>query len=110
MFCSLFDVMPAALTRRRHPFSRELICREQLTLCRLRCTGVPSVLAALSLSFLSNLFGSITHYGSGQAAVYIGSGYLELKDVFKFGALFSVVNLLIWGGVGSLWWKAIGLY
>ena len=72
--------------------------------------GVPGVLAALSLSFLSNLFGSITHYGSGQAAVYIGSGYLELKDVFLFGALFSVINLTIWGGVGSIWWKALGLY
>ena len=71
---------------------------------------MPSVLAALSLSFLSNLFGSITHYGSGQAAVYIGSGYLELKDVFKFGAMLSVINLLIWGGVGPVWWKAIGLY
>ncbi len=72
--------------------------------------GVPGALAALSLSFLSNLFGSITHYGSGQAAVYIGSGYLELKDVFLFGALFSGINLLIWGGVGSIWWKALGLY
>lgn len=28
--------------------------------------GVPGVLAALVLAFLSNLFGSITHYGSGQ--------------------------------------------
>jgi divalent anion:Na+ symporter, DASS family len=32
----------------------------------LTCTGVPGVLAALVLAFLSNLFGSITHYGSGQ--------------------------------------------
>ena len=35
--------------------------------------GVPGVLAALSLGYASNLFGSITHYGSGQAAVYCTS-------------------------------------
>lgn len=32
----------------------------------MSCAGVPGVLAALVLAFLSNLFGSITHYGSGQ--------------------------------------------
>ena len=29
-------------------------------------TGVPGVLGALSLAYVSNLFGSMTHYGSGQ--------------------------------------------
>jgi DASS family divalent anion:Na+ symporter len=37
-------------------------------------TGVPPVIAAISLGFMSNLFGSITHFGSGQAAVYYGAG------------------------------------
>lgn len=36
--------------------------------------GVPGVLGALSLGYMSNLFGSITHFGSGQAAVYYGAG------------------------------------
>ena len=67
-------------------------------------------MAALSLAYLSNLFGSITHYSSGQGAVYIGSGYLELKDVFMYGALFAVLNLTLWGVVGPIWWKAIGLF
>lgn len=65
-------------------------------------------MAALVLAFLSNLFGSITHYGSGQGAVYIGSGYLALPDVFKFGAMFSVINLTIWAAVGAVAWKALG--
>lgn len=68
------------------------------------------MLAALSLGYVSNLFGSMTHYGSGQAAVYYGAGYVSLASVFKFGALMAVVNTLIWGVVGSLWWKFIGLY
>jgi len=79
-------------------------------LAMMLSAGVPGVLAALVLAFLSNLFGSITHYGSGQGAVYIGSGYLALPDVFKFGALFSVINLTIWATVGAVAWKALGLY
>ncbi len=42
--------------------------------------------------------------------MYIGSGYLTLPDVFKYGALFSVVNLTLWAVVGSVWWKVLGLY
>ena len=34
--------------------------------------GVPGVLAALVLAYNTNLFGAITHYSSGQAAVYYG--------------------------------------
>jgi di/tricarboxylate transporter len=45
-----------------------------------------------------------------QGAVYIGSGYLALPDVFKYGALFSVINLTLWSVVGVFWWKALGLY
>lgn len=43
-------------------------------LAMMIATGVPPVIAALSLGFMSNLFGSITHFGSGQAAVYYGAG------------------------------------
>ena len=79
-------------------------------LTREWAAGVPGTLAALSLAYVSNLFGSITHYSSGQAAVYYGAGFLGLKDIFSMGFLTTVVNLLIWGGVGSVWWKIIGLY
>lgn len=34
--------------------------------------GVPGVLAALVLSYNSNLFGALTHYSSGQSALYFG--------------------------------------
>ena len=72
--------------------------------------GVPPALGALSLAYMSNLFGSITHYGSGQAAVYIGSGYLSIADVFRVGGVMAVVNLALWGLAGGVWWKFVGLY
>jgi hypothetical protein len=34
--------------------------------------GVPGVLAALASAYNTNLFGALTHYSSGQAAVYYG--------------------------------------
>ncbi|KAJ8619097.1 hypothetical protein MRB53_015283 [Persea americana] len=73
-------------------------------------SGVPGVLAALALAYNTNLFGALTHYSSGQAAVYYGAGYMELRDVFKMGFLMAVVNAVIWGVVGTFWWKFLALY
>ena len=73
-------------------------------------TGVPGVLAALSLGVMSNLFGSLTHYGSGQGAVYYGAGYLDLKEVFKYGAIMGTFNFILWMLIGSFWWKVVGLF
>ena len=72
--------------------------------------GTPPLLAALVLGFLSNLFSSLTHYGSGPAPVIFGSGYVELDTWWKLGALTSVINILIWLIVGGLWWKLLGLW
>ena len=34
----------------------------------------------------------------------------ELSNWWKFGALASVINILIWAVVGGLWWKLLGLW
>lgn len=75
----------------------------------MKVAGVPPVMGALSLSWMSNLMGSLTHFGSGQAAVYFGAGYISLKEMFASGAIAAVMNLAIWGIVGSMWWRWIGL-
>ncbi|XP_031393801.1 dicarboxylate transporter 2.1, chloroplastic [Punica granatum] len=72
--------------------------------------GVPGILAALALAYNTNLFGALTHYSSGQAAVYYGAGYVDLPDVFKVGFVMAVINAAIWGVVGTFWWKFLGLY
>ncbi|KAJ1290048.1 hypothetical protein BS78_02G212200 [Paspalum vaginatum] len=72
--------------------------------------GVPGVLSALALGFNTDLFGALTHYSSGQAAVYFGAGYLELPDVFRLGFITALFNAFIWGVVGTIWWKFLGLY
>lgn len=43
-------------------------------------------------------------------SVCFAAGYMELGDVFKFGLVMGVVNLVIWGAVGAFWWNFLGLY
>lgn len=72
--------------------------------------GAPPVLAALVLAFFSNLFAGMTHYGTGPAPVLFGTGYVELGTWWRTGLLVSVVNIVIWVGLGGLWWKVLGLW
>ena len=60
-------------------------------------SGAPPALAALTLAFNTNLFGGLTHYASGQSAVYFSSGAISLPALWKQGAYMSVVNFLIFG-------------
>ena len=72
--------------------------------------GTPAVLAALVLAFFSNLFSSMTHYGTGPAPVFYGAGYVDMNTWWKLGFLISLVNIVIWVGIGGLWWKVLGLW
>jgi hypothetical protein len=67
--------------------------------------GTPTLLAALVLGFFGNLFSSLTHYGSGPAPILFASGYVELPTWWTMGAIASVINIVIWFGIGGLWWK-----
>lgn len=70
--------------------------------------GTPPVFAALFLGFSGNLIGGLTHYASGPAGVYYGSGYFSVGEWFKIGFLASVVNIIIWATVGTIWLFTLG--
>ncbi len=72
--------------------------------------GTPPMLAAFVLAFFSNLFSSMTHYGTGPAPLLFGSGYVEMGTWWKLGGLISVVNIIIWMGIGGAWWKVTGVW
>lgn len=72
--------------------------------------GVPGILAALSLAYTSNLFGAITHYASGQSAVFFGAGYQELPSYFRVGFLMSIFYMVVWMTTGTAWWKIVGFF
>ncbi|KAI0525000.1 hypothetical protein KFK09_004390 [Dendrobium nobile] len=72
--------------------------------------GTPPLFAAMVLSFFSNLMGGLTHYGIGSAPVFYGANYVPLAKWWGYGFLISVVNIIIWLGIGGIWWKTIGLW
>lgn len=66
-------------------------------------------MAALSLCWVSSLYSAVSHFASGQAAVYAGTGYITVPEIFRWGAVIGVLNMgFSWGLVGVLWWKFIG--
>ena len=73
-------------------------------------TGAPPFLAAMSLGVISALFGGLTHYSTGPAPIYFGAGYTPQGTWWKLGFIVSVINMIIFIGVGSIWWKVTGLW
>ncbi|WP_371363166.1 Putative malate transporter YflS [Sporomusa rhizae] len=72
--------------------------------------GAPVYLVALAFGFMSNLCMSLTHYAAGPAPIYFGAGYVEQGTWWKLGLMVSVINMLIWVGLGAFWWKILGLW
>ena len=72
--------------------------------------GVPPLVAALPLGYFSSLNAAMTHYGTGSAPVFFESGYVRQSDWWRIGFQVSLVNLLIWMGIGGLWWKIVGIW
>ena len=72
--------------------------------------GAPAMLLTLALAYTSSLMASLTHYGTGCAPILFGSGYVSLKRWWTIGFWVSVVNLIIWLGIGSAWWKLLGIW
>src|SRR5439155_1760973 len=71
--------------------------------------GISNTFVALA-GLSAHLNAGITHYGTGSAPVYFGAGYVRQGDWWRIGFLISVMNLVIWMGVGIWWWKLIGLW
>jgi DASS family divalent anion:Na+ symporter len=70
--------------------------------------GAPAGLTVLLLTFFANLSAGLTHYGTTPAPVYFGTGYVTQKRWWTVGLIASIVNILIWSGVGLVWWKILG--
>lgn len=72
--------------------------------------GAPAYLTALAFAYVSNLFAGLTHYATGPAPIFFGAGYIDQATWWKLGFILSVVNMVVWIGLGSMWWKVLGLW
>ncbi len=72
--------------------------------------GAPGPMAALLLAYCSNLCACLTHYGTTPGPILFGAGYVSQGTWWRLGLLVSIPTLVIWVGVGLLWWKWLGWF
>lgn len=72
--------------------------------------GAPPLYLGLLLAGASSLMMSLTHYATGTSPIVFGSGYVSMENWWVMGLIMSIVNLLVWGVVGGLWWKVLGYW
>lgn len=72
--------------------------------------GAPPFFSVMLLAIMSSLCAGITHYGTGTAPVYFSANCITVKDWWRIGGIVSIFNIVIWVLVGSVWWKALGLW
>ena len=72
--------------------------------------GAPPLPFALMMAAASSLMMTLTHYATGTSPVIFGSGYTTLGEWWKAGFVMSLVLIVVWLVVGSLWWKVLGYW
>ncbi|HEU5233540.1 MAG TPA: DASS family sodium-coupled anion symporter [Terriglobales bacterium] len=70
--------------------------------------GVPIALMAFSLFFASSYFSVITPQGGSQNVIFVGSGYLSQRELYRLGLLTTVFFLAVFLVVGTPWLLLVG--
>jgi DASS family divalent anion:Na+ symporter len=65
--------------------------------------GVPAPLMAFALLFASSYFSVITPQGGSQNVIFVGSGYLTQRELYKLGLVTTVFFLVIFMVIGTGW-------
>ena len=73
-------------------------------------TGAPLALSAMLLAFTGAINASTTHYANGPASILATTGYIKQGEWWKFNFILGLVYLLIFGVIGSVWMKIIGMW
>jgi DASS family divalent anion:Na+ symporter len=70
--------------------------------------GAPAAPAALLLAYFSSLCAGLTHFGTTPGPIIYGAGYVSQADWWRLGLALSIPNILIFSGLGLLWWRVLG--
>jgi DASS family divalent anion:Na+ symporter len=65
--------------------------------------GVPAPLMAFALLFASSYFSVITPQGGSQNVIFVGSGYLTQRELYKLGLITTLYFLVIFMVIGTGW-------
>ena len=69
--------------------------------------GVPAPLMAFALLFASSYFSVITPQGGSQNVIFVGSGYLSQKELYRLGLMMTLFFLAVFLTVGTAWILAV---
>ena len=72
--------------------------------------GAPPYLAVLALAFASNLDAALTHFGTTTSPIYFGARYVSQREWWRLGLITACATILIFGTLGPLWWRILGLW
>ena len=65
--------------------------------------GVPAPLMAFALLFASSYFSVITPQAGSQNVIFVGSGYLTQKELYRLGLLITLFFMAVFLPVGTAW-------
>ena len=69
--------------------------------------GVPAPLMGFALLFASSYFSVITPQGGSQNIIFVGSGYLTQRELYRLGILITLFFLAIYMVIGTPWILAL---
>jgi DASS family divalent anion:Na+ symporter len=69
--------------------------------------GVPAPLMAFALLFASSYFSAITPQGGSQNVIFVGSGYLTQRELYRLGLVITLFFLVVFMTVGTAWILAV---
>jgi len=65
--------------------------------------GVPAPLMAFALLFASSYFSVITPQGGSQNVIFVGSGYLTQRELYRLGLLITLFFMAVFLIIGTAW-------
>ena len=63
--------------------------------------GVNPTLLAFQLLFATNYFSLITPQGSSANLLFAGSGFLSQGDLYRLGAITTIISFLVYASCGN---------
>lgn len=70
--------------------------------------GAEPMITVAVFAYFSCVCGCTTNYSSGPVIIYYSLGYETSPRWFRTGFVVSLMHIVIWLGVGLVWWKVLG--
>jgi len=76
----------------------------------LLAQGAPAGLIVFAFACGVNLAAGLTTYGTTPAPMFFAQEYVAFGEWWRVGFFVSLAHWAIWGTVGVLWWRVLGLW